>query len=44
MEELRAAGKVGADGILANDAFSRDASVTRMVLPEGVVGIADGGR
>jgi hypothetical protein len=42
MEELRAAGKVGADGILANDAFRDDASVTMIVLPEGVVGIADG--
>jgi hypothetical protein len=36
MEELRAAGKVGADGIIADNAFRNDASVTRMV------GIADG--
>ena len=32
--ELRAAGKVGTDGILANDAFREDSSLTRMVLPE----------
>jgi hypothetical protein len=32
--ELRAAGKAGTDGILANDAFREDSSLTRMVLPE----------
>ena len=43
MEELRATGKVGADGTLVDDAFREDASVTRVVLPEGLVGIAGGG-
>ena len=39
---LRAAGKVGADNMLTSDAFRNDASVVRIVLPEGVVGVADG--
>jgi hypothetical protein len=34
--------KVGANGILVGNAFRNDASLTRVVLPEGVLGIADG--
>jgi hypothetical protein len=42
LAELQASGKVGDHGQLRKDAFKRDTTLTKLVLPEGVTSIEHG--